>query len=91
MYGPCSLGVVSGGSALGISGINTENRPGSDVNRTQPLLSTTLLVFAGGLVGGAGVGVVTGGRGLCSWANKEKLDARVITAIARKLFIMAIL
>ena len=85
MYGPCALCVVSVLSS-GITGINTEKRPSSELNFTQPLESVA--VMGGGvLLGVAGRGVLVG-RGLCSWALREKLNAIVVISIAKNFFML---
>ena len=73
----------------GVVGIRTENRPAAEVNRTQPLLSATLVSRTEGIVvAGGGVVVL---RGLpCSWALRETLNARAKADMAKNLFILNI-
>jgi hypothetical protein len=52
------------------------------MNFTQPLLSTMLVG------GGVLLGVLLGGRLVCSWALDERLNPRVIMTTAKNLFIL---
>src|SRR5215203_2527863 len=84
VYGPWSLSSVFGLS-VGVPGMRTENRPGSEMNFVQ--VSGITGTFGFGFGGAVVLEGLLGRRFVCSWALKGKLNARMMVVTAKTLFI----